>query len=142
MCLSRSRDGFTLVEVLVASIILFATITIGTVAYRTTVAQAKRTASVVLLCAAVPDIVEDIRTKIPSETEGKGSYSKYIIYEWTAKSVRTGNTVEGPFDMETGALDMGSYTLTLYEVQLQASYVRPPFTSTQSFTFTELTWMN
>ena len=130
--------GFTLVEVLIASTILFGSLVVISEAYRTRMSSSYRAEAVTRLLTPLPLIVKSVRQKLrenPVEmVEGGGEIFK-VRYQFSAKTSR----FESPpsrFDPDLGGFTTYRPRFRLYDVMvtLQAEGYR------REFLYQELAW--
>jgi prepilin-type N-terminal cleavage/methylation domain-containing protein len=74
-----NEKGFTLVEVIVASVVLFSAIAIGSLAYRTSVASVDRISANITMADALPAIMVFVKEELENKkNQGEGRYSPRI----------------------------------------------------------------
>jgi type II secretory pathway pseudopilin PulG len=134
----RPLAGFTLVEVLIASTILFGSLVVISEAYRTSMAASHRAEAVTRLLAPLPLIVKSVRQRLrdnPIEVvEGSGEIFD-VQYRFAAKTAR----FEPPpprFDPDLGGFTTYAPRFRLYDVTviLQAEGYQ------REFLYQELAW--
>jgi prepilin-type N-terminal cleavage/methylation domain-containing protein len=117
---SRSR-GFTLIEVLIASVILFAVITVVTDSYRSSIQSDLKSRAVLDITATLPLIVSNIRETLrrqPDETVSGSGRLLGVDYSFTAN---TANFKPPParFDPDAGEFRNYPNRYRLYSVELE-----------------------
>lgn len=133
------QHGFTLIEVLVASFILFLVITSITMVYRGALLSSHKAEQVVRFSGMVDPISEQVRSQVQSATgqqeiQGRGKMGE-IEYEWQAKVMQY-TTAPEQFNIETGEIEAGEITFYLWNVKMQLQ-----LNSTQrQYQLTELSW--
>jgi type II secretory pathway component PulJ len=133
------RRGFTLIEVLIASVILFATITVVAESYRTSLASGQRATAVIEMLTPVPLIISTIRARIRDRPEQRLTEEGQLLgvrYTFEAVSVR----FEPPppsIDLEMQRLRVFNPRYRLYEVTL---YLERGSVKRQ-FVYKELAWL-
>ena len=137
--MSRPRAGFTLVEVLIAAVILFATITVVTDSYRTSVAASLRATITAELLTPLPFITANIRNSLrqqPVERLTGDGKLLGVKYQYEAVSVR----FEAPPPAVAPEIE-GNQILPrryrLYDVHLSLAHR----TMERQFTYQELAWL-
>jgi len=114
------RRGFTLIEVLIASVILFATITVVTESYRTSLASSLRASATAEMLTPLPLITSTIRTRlreVPDERVAGDGEILGVKYSFEAVSVR----FEPPpsvIDVEMQGIRVFAPRYRLYDVRL------------------------
>jgi len=87
--MQRNNRGFTLIEVLIAAVIMFAVLALTAVSFKTARQSSEKAANVVNMLAPLPLIMDTIRTQIRSNPlenlHGDGAFSG-ISYQWQADS--------------------------------------------------------
>ena len=135
----RHRTGFTLVEVLIAAVILFATITVVAESYRTSLAASLRATITAELLTPLPLITTTIRNELRERPEerlnGEGELLG-VRYRFEAVSVR----FEAPpptVDPDMQGIKVFVPRYRLYDVRL--SLARR--TMERQFVYQELAWL-
>lgn len=88
----QAQRGFTLVEILIASTILFMVLASATLSYRTLVSSEQQASEVVELHTVLPVILDTLQSQIRErellpELSGAGEILRWK-FEWTAKQLR------------------------------------------------------
>ena len=138
MC--RSDRGFTLVEVIVASVILFSAISIGFLAARSALQASDRVTAYLSIADALPDIMDRVKTKLfDNQVTGEGDHDKWIRYSYVARPI---NKSRNLVDTYGGAavFEYGLYDLTVYAVELAVNYKKNAAFKTMKYSYQELTW--
>ena len=135
----NKQKGFTLIEVLVASFILFLVITAMTMVYRGSMLSSFKAERALKFAALVDPIAENIRLEIQdslSETQlsGQGTMGE-ITYSWNAVTIQQ---AKAPliFDAELGELSSGNKVYTLWGITMQLKLN----TAVREYQFNEVTW--
>jgi type II secretory pathway component PulJ len=114
------RRGFTLIEVLIASVILFATITVVAESYRTSLSSSLRASATAEMLTPLPLITSTIRTRLremPDERVAGDGEILGVKYSFEAVSVR----FEPPppaVDVEMQGIRVFAPRYRLYDVRL------------------------
>lgn len=134
----KINQGFTLVEILIAMTILFATIVSGLMAYQNALSGSERAGQAMVLLAQVTPVQQHIRQQLmaePLQMSGRGNFGE-ISFEWHAE-LDSFKSPPDRFDADTGdfveeppRFRLQTVTLTLYNQQRQ-----------RSFHYQELTWL-
>lgn len=116
-----AQRGFTLVEVLIAATILFATLAVASETYRSALLSSSRAEGVVAMLTPLPLITSSIRSQLRSQPVEKLAGESELLgvsYEWEANTVRYGSPARR-FDPD--ATDFVSYPprFRLYDVRLK-----------------------
>jgi Tfp pilus assembly protein PilV len=132
-----SESGFTLLEVLISALILFAVVATSTQVYRSGIGSSKKAAVYVQVLSEVPrikaQITREIRANAVAEhLEGEGQISEAVVYAWKAEPVYNGATASALVAETAG----GGNLLILWRVEFEVvrSELRIPFE------FWELSW--
>jgi hypothetical protein len=133
------RRGFTLIEVLIASTILFASITVISESYRANLMASDKAAKTAEMLTPLPLIVVHVKNKLletPDErVEGRGEVLG-VQFEFEARTAR----FEPPprrFEPATGEFQVYSPRFRLYDVRLSLSIG----SQKRSFDYQELAWL-
>lgn len=136
---SIRSNGFTLIEVLIASVILFAVIASVTDVYRSSVRADMKSRAVLDLNAGVPLIAAHIREVLrdqPSETATGSGRLLGIDYAFTATTIAF-KPAPPRFDPDSGEFREYPPRYRLYRVQLELSNRD----AKRSLEFKEVAWL-
>lgn len=118
----KRQVGFTLVEVLVAAVILFMVISSATIAYRGAVLSAGRAESVTRMLTVVNLVSDRIRADIRQDPQpnksGEGSLSG-VGFTWSAT---VNETLSATSNLAGSNGAMPDRTYSLYNVDMTLSY--------------------
>ncbi len=113
-----ARAGFTLVEVLIASLILFSAIAVGSVAMRTAMSHLDRVSAHTRAASTLYLVKDVVKAEIQQgRLEGRGEWGEEVAYEWKARALRNSRNVLGPKPSGDGVA-VGGFELTLCRVTL------------------------
>lgn len=121
--ISKSKQqGFTLIEVLVASFILFLVITSVTLIYRNAVLASHKAEKSLELSAHQLFVMDQIRIEVSNagqleELSGKGSMSESVTYTWQASVISQSRTPE-QYNSSTGELAQGKFLFKYWQITL------------------------
>lgn len=136
-----NEKGFTLVEVIVASVVLFSAIAIASLAYRTSVSSVDRISANVAMADALPAIMVSVKEELEDEKDqGSGRYSPDITYSFEAKTAETSKNILSPYDEFGGGLQYGNYVITLKNVQLTITFEEKSRLKQAQYEYKELLW--
>ena len=136
-----NEKGFTLVEVIVASVVLFSAIAIGSLAYRTSVASVDRISANIAMADALPAIMVFVKEELEKEKDqGSGRYSPNISYSFEAKTAETSKNILSAYDEFTGGLEYGDYVITSKNVQLTITCEEEGRVKQAQYDYKELLW--
>ncbi|WP_448246059.1 PilW family protein [Thalassotalea agariperforans] len=135
----NNQKGFTLIEVLVASFILFLVISTMTMVYRGAMLSSFKAERTLKFVALVAPITENIRLEIKdslSQTQlsGKGTMGE-ITYSWNAVTIQQ---AKAPliFDAALDELSSGDKVYKLWAVTMELKLK----TAVREYQFSEVTW--
>jgi prepilin-type N-terminal cleavage/methylation domain-containing protein len=136
--ISRNR-GFTLIEVLVASFIMFLVIASVTMVYRGAILSSGKAERTLLFSSKAESISEQIRIQIQSsneqaEIQGQGSMGK-VNYSWSATPIRVAKA-PAQFNLALGEMDSGKTVFRLWNITLTLTLGL----ATRSYQFSEVSW--
>lgn len=138
MC--RSDRGFTLVEVLVASVILFSAIAIGMVAGRSALQASDKVTAYLAIADALPAIMDEVKTTLfKNQPVGQGQYDRWISYSYTATPVQKSRNLVDTYT-GTSVFEYGLYDLIVYSVELGIRYSKYSTVKKMDYRYQELTW--
>lgn len=135
----QANRGFTLIEVLIASFILFLVITSITMVYRGALLSSHKAERVLTFSSLIGPVSEQVKDIIhqsskESELQGQGKMGP-LTYSWTATQIKSGKAPER-FDAITGTLKTSKVTFTLWDVSVNLQLK----TATRQYYFSEVTW--
>ncbi|OPX19773.1 MAG: hypothetical protein BZ151_07455 [Desulfobacca sp. 4484_104] len=137
----HNDKGFTLVEILVAALILFATLAVSTLIFHTAARTEDRIAAQAALSTALPNIMELIKNNIMAEQQGgQGQYSNTISYHWRITSREASKNVTSAYDEITGKTVLGNFQLQLNTIRVRLRYQRQAISREISHEYKELSW--
>ena len=130
----NNQAGFTLLEVLIASVILFSVIVTSTLVYRGAILssdKAEQALSVSVAAHAIQRIVTDDFRQLTDRSQplGEGRYGE-VTYSWRAEETHTG-TRTGAVDGSTPAREF-----SLWQIHLTISKGK----MTKQFQYSEVSW--
>ncbi len=137
--LAQYQKGFTLIEVLVASFILFLVISAVTMVYRGALLSSNKAERTLVFSALVEPISEQIRSHIRSskdeeQLQGNGEMGE-LVFSWHASAKYQSKAPE-QFNALNGNVDSGNKTFKLWDVTLQIKLK----SATREYHFSELSW--
>jgi Tfp pilus assembly protein PilE len=139
--MSHRNEGFTLVEVMVAAVIVFSAISIGMLAYRTSLTAVDRIDASLVVADALPAIMATVKTQIAQhKRQGKGQFGSAIEYSWNTRAVKSSKNRLGFTDETTGRLESGRFQVILNSVELTITYERKGRRKQVSYEYQELSW--
>lgn len=137
----KKQTGFTLIEVLVASIILFSSIAIVGVIYKGVIIATVKSEKQVHISSVVPEGVKKIQKELRNKknnvsTEAQGSLSLLgVNAKWHAVLIKTKLPPE-TYDPDSGNLVQVNKKYSLWKVNVQFEYKK----TIQEYSFNEFTW--
>ncbi len=131
--MKAKHAGFSLVETLVASLILFSVLTSALVAFQNAIMSSARAESRIDLFAKVPLIQTEVsrRFRNARETSGEGSMMR-VRYAWTATLLSQGTPPQVLSEDST----QSERVFELWEVSVDLEAKN----ASRQFQFTELVW--
>ena len=135
---NKTQQGFTLIEVLVASFILFLVIAGVTMVYRGAVLSSHKAERSLKIASMVEPISEQIRLHIQSssgaESQGQGTMGA-INFSWNAIQTSQAKAPES-LDGESGNITQGNKTFRLWHITLELKLNK----ATRHYSFSEVSW--
>lgn len=135
----KSTQGFTLIEVLVASFILFLVIAAVTMVYRGALLSSFKAERVLSFSTLVEPIAEQISTEITAadqvnQLQGSGAMGT-LTFSWQAVVSHQSKAPE-MFNAGTGEMDSGDKTFKHWQVTMQLQLKN----ATREYQFNEISW--
>ena len=132
--------GFTLLEVLVATVILFSAIAVVSLVYRGAMLSSHKAKSHMLLDSKVPVILTLIQEKIRNSSSGEEQLSGTnnvwgVSYQWQA-TVESYRPPQPVFSPESGTFEHFPAKFKLWQVNLEVQYEQ----LVKEFSYKELSW--
>ena len=133
--------GFTLIEVMVASVILFASIAVVSVVYRGAFISSEKANTHIKVSGMLPSILATIREDIRQQGNSTSielqhqSTAWQIKYRWQASLLKQ-KAAQPIFDPDLGEMTSPPQKFKLWAVQLTLEYGN----LTQNYQFNELSW--
>ena len=138
----HDQKGFTLVEVLVASVIMFSALVLGTLAYRTSINAMERVTANVLIADSLPAIMAEIKTGLMAQADhGDGHYGETITYSWRSKEIKSARNISSSYNEFTGGLDYGRFQLILSDIHLTVTCAGDGRGKKAGYDYRELSWL-
>jgi hypothetical protein len=137
---TRSSGGFTLFEVLIATLILFSAVSIGSVALGAAVRHFDRISSHIQTASTLSLVKDLISDEIQSgRRQGAGDCPGGFAYEWKTKAVLSGTSGVDIEDVKNLRAS-GSFRLTLHEVTVTVQERNSRHSKPHSYTYRELAY--
>lgn len=139
--LNNKSEGFTLIEVLVASVILFSAIATVSMIYRGAYISSQKADAHVNIAGIVPIVLDKIRENIREKGNAesvvlKGSDIAFgVNYHWLANQT----AFKGPpeyFDPDSGKIIQSDNKYKLWKIDVELSYG----VASKQYQFKELSW--
>ena len=138
----HNNDGFILAEVLISALILFAVLSLGTLAFRSSVRIVDRFTATAGLSDALPEITSKVKKDLMAhKLEGQGRQGENIQYQWFAKVVKSSKNIISSYNEATGGLEYGRFSLKLNEIHLTVSYHGAGVDRKEQYEYNELSWV-
>ena len=137
----NKTKGFTLIEVLIAAVILFMTIAVTTLVYRSALLSTRKAEQSILSSGYLPMIVDDISEVIKQKDTGTETVisgdgiTMQIQYDWQA-SLLQAKSAPSTLDSFTGAVIKQPPRYRLWQVTLDIK----TGTNTKQFVYEDLSY--
>ncbi|WP_158089094.1 type II secretion system protein [Cognaticolwellia mytili] len=138
---AKNNNGFTLIEVLVASVILFSSIALVSMVYRGAFLSSEKANSHIVIAGVLPSVLANIRTSIRQQGNSNSTQISEknttwdVNYQWQAELVSNKGAPK-KLDPVTHQLTTQPLKYKLWQVNLTLSYKN----LTQQHQFNELSW--
>ncbi len=134
----NKTKGFTLIEVLIASVILFTALSLSALAVKSLRQNSQQAdkviQSLIPLRPIVLSIQQELRKDAPESASGQGQYLD-VNYEWVAETLSFRSPLE-QMNPDTGQIERSPDRYRLYQVTLQLEFQGRQ----SSYTYKELAW--
>ncbi len=135
---SLRTNGFTLVEVLIAAVILMAALTAATLNFKAARLNSDQAVASIKMLQVVPLIVDQIKAELakeaPAELTGAGQLAE-VHYNWQASTVLY-KAAPQHFDIDSSSFETPAARYRLYQVTLILEYG----SKTRQYSYQELAW--
>jgi prepilin-type N-terminal cleavage/methylation domain-containing protein len=132
------QAGFTLLEILIASVILFTMLSLGAVGFKNARMNSEHAADTVFLLAPLPLVLDtiqlQIREKADAVLQGEGSLQG-VSYSWIAEEISF-LPPQPKYIVETSTFVEYPQRFRLYQVTLTLTYR----TKSRTFNYREVAW--
>jgi prepilin-type N-terminal cleavage/methylation domain-containing protein len=137
-----NNKGFTLIEVVIASVILFSAVAAASAALKSAVHAMAKIQATAGMAESIQPVCMEIKASLEKgNTSSSASLNKTISYSFTAQTIkRSKNLVSGSGFMTDGPAH-GNFLLTLYQVDLEMRVVNSGRLSTHQYNYKELVWV-
>jgi len=138
---SNDQKGFTLVEVIIASVIIFAAIGIGAISYRLAVKSTESVSGHLYIAKTLPFIVDLVKKELfAGKTRGTAQFDRYISYSFTAKEQkRAKNLISQSHELQPGP-EYGLFNILLVDVHLNIKYNGGTYSKNSFYDYQEIIW--
>jgi prepilin-type N-terminal cleavage/methylation domain-containing protein len=138
------QSGFTLVETIVAAVILFTCSAAAALSYNTAVNLARKLNATIAIATVIPDTRDQIREQL-FEGKFQGEFAipmnpGELTVSWQAVDENSALTVAGLSETRANALERGNFRIFLYRVDLMGMIGTGEFEYSMQYTYTELVW--
>ncbi|MBE0365076.1 hypothetical protein PULV_a3386 [Pseudoalteromonas ulvae UL12] len=139
----NKHRAFTLVELLVASLILFSVITTVSLIYRGAFIASEKANNHMDIVGVLPALLSEIQYHIRalpfelSHTEASGQVWQ-VHYEWKAKVIETKSVIDNVSSLEFGESNAVKKEFKLWQVELELSQGR----IVREYLFSEVSWLD
>ena len=138
--LKSRQNGFTLIEVLVASFIMFLVITSATLIYRGAVLSSVKAEKTLVILSYAEMLTDSIKSSIRNASDQQQISDSRAIddklsYQWQANVIEQSNA-QAQFNAFNGEMDSGQHDFKLWQVSLVVQMEG----SQRQFTFYEVSW--
>lgn len=141
-CSCSDISGFSLVETIVALVILFTCLGAASLSYNTAIDLVRRTDSVIQISDVQSDIRAIIRGQLFSgiTKEKDISYSDDITYSWESVRSKSSRNIIAYSQENLGELNYGKFYLSLYSVSLIINCINNGQSRQAEYNYQELIW--
>ena len=121
---TKYSRGFTLIEVLIAGVILFMVIAVTTLVYRSALLSSNKAEQVLAITGYLPIIIDNITEDLQQQDTGRQNnlqgegLSMQVAYSWHARLIQA-NSALSVIDSFTGELLVQPARYRLWEIKLE-----------------------
>ena len=138
----RNNRGFTLVEVIVAAVIVFSAISLGYLAVRSAVSAVEKVTAHIVMADALPFIMDQVKKQLfENKPKGGGRYDQQITYSYEAKQVKSSGNMLDLYDGAIGSYEFGFYMVFLLKTHLVIRYENAQNIKTAEYDYHEIVWI-
>jgi len=137
-----NHKGFTLVEVMIASVILFSAVAAGSMVLRTSFKAMSKVTADAYIAEGLPEIAETVKSALEKEkTSGAGSIDKRISFSFNTLKIDSGKNIIRKGVFSSNDMEYGHFYLKLYKVNLLVKADVQGRTNTRRYAYKELVWI-
>lgn len=137
----HGNKGFTLVEILIAAVILFSVVTTGSLLFRTSLRASEKATVAAKIATAMPSVMEMIRDDLFAGIgKGQGEFGRLITYSWHSEVEHASRDIVSSYDERTKGLEYGFFLLSLHNVFVTLTYEERGADHQEQYEYQELTW--
>ena len=136
-----SNKGFTLVEVIVAAMILFTAIAAGALILKTALSNMGKVTATAYMAESLKPAADAVKADLrEGRLSGEGRVNRHVAYAFTAEQTASRkNTVPGANPAASGP-SYGSFRLSLYQVELLLKARVHERENKRQYSYQELVW--
>lgn len=138
--MTRNVRGFTLIEVLIASVIIITVLSLTSMSFSNARSSSEKAANTLKMLAPVPIILDTVREQIRSQVQSDNISGDGILdgihYRWSAE-LEVAGAPPANFDVEQGIAVTYKARYKLYQVSLTVESGR----LSETYQFKELAWL-
>ena len=136
-----NNRGFTLVEVMVASVILFSVVAVGALGLRTAFDSMTRISAVTHSAKSLPDVIEVVKSQLLKGTiKGSGRVDEIVSFSFVASLIKSQKNIISKGNLFNDNIQYGTYDLSLYAVELELYFDIQGKKKKRKYTYKELIW--
>ncbi len=137
----KNNKGFTLIEVMIASVILFSAVVAGSLALKTSFNAISKVTAGAYMAESLSEAVETVKSELEKEkTNGAGIIDKRISFSFSARKIDSGKNIVSSGSLVSNDMVYGKFNLTLYMVDLLLKAGVSGRVIKRGYSYKELVW--
>jgi len=126
---------------MISSVILFSALTVGTLAYRTSIRAIDKIHVMAKISDALPSIMETIKPEVmKNQNQGQGNYSQAIEYSWNSEKINSSRNVISSFGGFANGIRYGDFRISLVKIFLTIRFQEGNSRKKSQYQYRELLW--
>lgn len=137
-----NSKGFTLIEVMVASMVLFSVVAAASLGIKTAFEASSKVTSSAYMAESLQDVVQNVKTELfKGKVNGNGTLDKILSFSFNAEQIDSGKNIVSGSNFMSGEISHGKFFLTLYSVDLLLKADMQGRINKRKYSYKELVWI-
>ena len=139
---NKDNFGFTLIEVMVASVVLFSVVAAASLGIKTAFEASSKVTSSAYMAESLQDVVQNVKLELfKGKVKGDGTLDKILSFSFNAEQIDSGKNISSGSSVLSGEIEYGNFFLTLYSVDLLLKANMQGRINKRKYSYKELIWI-